>query len=63
MHPTLPHGYVSPSRTGAGVPPTPTQVSGATLTSKEVVNWEVQKSNGARMLTNIKGIPAAPLMQ
>lgn len=33
------------------------------LTSKDAVNCEVRKSNGARMLTKIKEIPVAPLMQ
>lgn len=31
--------------------------------STHAVNWEVQKSNGARTLTNIKEIPVAPYAQ
>lgn len=43
-------------------PPRP-QVTIAVFASTHAVNWEVQKSNRARTLTNFKEIPVAPLMQ
>lgn len=57
------HRYDDPSWTRAGPPRIQVPYHSAAFASKDVVNWEVLKSKGARMLTNIKGISVAPLMQ